>query len=119
MDRGTELDLINADAEGDLPLRRAEGIVKDGPSMDAGKQPCEDEPEAQCLTFTDLNRMRFERAPCGCTNDAGTILPCEEHGGGVATQEEIDAWIAKPVMGGQLGKTVVVNEFTGDSEKAL
>ena len=78
----------------DAPLQRAEHIVEHGPDEDAGPLPCEDEPEAQCLTFQVLNRMRTECAPCGCWRvGGGAITVCEEHGGSAVTQEEHRKWI--------------------------
>ena len=79
------------------PLRRAEGIVRHGPDADAGKLPCEDEPEAQCLTFTQLNRLRFTQYECGCAEEDGvTLLLCKAHDGGPASEREIKEWLENP-----------------------
>lgn len=85
-----ELDDIFEDE--DAPLKRAEHIVEKGPDADAGPLPCEGNPEPQCLTFTDLNRMRFEQDACGCQREEGRIIrPCKAHGEAV-TLEETQQW---------------------------
>lgn len=92
------------------PLKRAEAIVKDGPDLDPGKQPCEGGVEAQCLTFRQLNRMRFFRAECGCLHRAdgadlsggdliatedNLAIACEDHGGGTLAERKAEErqWI--------------------------
>lgn len=95
------------DIMGLTPLKRAEEIVRRGPNPDGGKQPCEPPQESSCLTFQQLNRMRFFRADCGCLHrtDLGDaagrdmiatpdnlVHPCNEHGGEL-TREQEKEWV--------------------------
>ena len=91
-----------------IPLARAEEIVRRGPNPDGGPVPCEDEDSPTCFTFQELNRERFTHTECGCMLDEGKrVLHCEEHGGTAPTLEQVEEYMTSG-MPFQLNETTVV-----------
>lgn len=92
----------------DIPLARAEEIVRRGPNPAGGPVPCEDEDSPTCFTFQELNQARYSTAECGCMfEDTDRISLCRTHtaqGAGPKvsyeeTEEDFNGWTKRLIQG--------------------